>query len=45
MTDTGAPSPPRRSLDLWEDEIPSTDNSFLRIGPAIPIGHAHQEDE
>lgn len=43
----GAEAPTRlaQSLSLWEDEIPSTDNSFLRIGPAIAIAHTHEENE
>ena len=45
MSDTGASRPAPRLLDLWEDEIPSTDNSFLRIGPPIPVDHSHKEDE
>jgi hypothetical protein len=31
--------------ELWEDEIPSTDNSFLHIGPAIPITRGHEEGD
>ncbi len=41
--DAEAPAPAPSSL--WEDEIPSTDNGFLRVGPAIPIVHTHEEDE
>ncbi|MFI1608009.1 hypothetical protein ACH4YN_38870 [Streptomyces griseofuscus] len=41
--DTPIPAP--RHPDLWEDEIPSTDTNFLRIGPPTPIDHSHEEDE
>ncbi|MFJ3826041.1 hypothetical protein [Streptomyces nodosus] len=45
MIDTGASMSTPRPSELWEDEIPSTDNSFLRIGPPKPIGHSHEEDD
>ncbi|WP_159038256.1 hypothetical protein [Streptomyces sp. WM6386] len=40
-----AASRPSQPVSLWEDEVPSTDNSFLRIGPAISIAHTHEENE
>ena len=46
MTEAGGSSPSAGPLDhLWEDEIPSTDDGFLRIGPPIRIDHGHEEDE
>lgn len=45
MTDVGTSPPPPGSLDLWEDEIPLTDNSFLQIGPSIPAIPCQKEDE
>ncbi|GAA5707652.1 hypothetical protein Save01_08522 [Streptomyces avermitilis] len=36
-------SNPAGVSDLWEDEIPLTDSSFLKIGPSRPV--IHKEDE
>ncbi|MGW7520162.1 hypothetical protein ACWGJ2_31745 [Streptomyces sp. NPDC054796] len=45
MTTADRPPPPTVPTVLWEDEIPSTDESFLRIGPEIPLPHSREEDE
>ncbi|MCX5355880.1 hypothetical protein [Streptomyces mirabilis] len=37
-TPAGNPNPAGVS-DLYEDEIPLTDNGFLKIGPPRPITH------
>ncbi|WP_282108218.1 hypothetical protein [Streptomyces liliiviolaceus] len=44
MTTAATPTGSQGPDELWEDEIPSTDNSFLCIGPAIPITRSQEDD-